>query len=209
MEQQSPSLNPAPAAPAKKNNNVLIALGVIAALCLCACVIGFFVFRNLGQKIGQQIENSSDPTQVAAVRSKIASYNLPSGYSEQMALDLGMYRILALVPSNPSKPMIMLMGYNQSLGANQQQMQDQLQQTFEQQTGTPGMTWTTVDEHKATIRGQEVNVVVREGTTSSGISMRQMVTAFEGENGTVLIMAQGDASGWDQALLDTFLASIK
>ena len=59
-----------------------------------------------------------------------------------------------------------------------------------------------------TIRGQEVNVIVREGR-GNNLVMRQLVTAFEGKNGTVLVMIQGNASGWDEALINEFLSSIQ
>jgi hypothetical protein len=210
MDQPSPSLNPAPTTGnPNKNRNIWIGVGIAAFLCICACGIGILALNVFGKQLGQQIENSSDPAQIEAVKSQIASYDIPAGYSEQMALDLGMYRMLALVSSNPAKPMIMLMGYNQSLGANDQQMQEQLQRSFEQQLGTPGMTWRTIEERTMTIRGQEVIMVVREGQTENGAAMRQMMTAFEGEHGTVLVMAQGLASAWDQDMLDEFLASIE
>lgn len=210
MDQPSPSLNPAPTTSnPNKNRNIWIGVGIAAFVCICACGVAILALNVFSKQIGQQIENSSDPAQVEAVRSKIASYDLPAGYSEQMALDLGMYRMLALIPSNPAKPMIMLMGYNQSLGTNDQQMQEQMQRSFEQQVGTPGMTWKTVEERTITIRDQEVIMVVREGQTQDGSAMRQMMVAFEGEHGTALVMAQGIASAWDQDLLDEFLASIK
>jgi hypothetical protein len=203
----------APAAPTPKpnntNRNILIALGAAVLFCICVCGVAFVAFRKFGEQISRQIENSDNPAQVESVRSKIASYNVPPGYTEQMALELGMYRMLALVPDDPAKPLIMLMGYNQGLGVDSQQMQQQLQRSLEQQANTPGLTWTTVEERAMTIRGQEILVVVREGATEDGLTMRQMMLAFEGENGTVIVMAQGDAANWDQGLLDDFLESIE
>lgn len=193
-----------------KNQKIWIGVGAAVFFCLIVCGVSYFAFRTLGDKIGQQIEQSDNPEHVSAVADKIASYKLPAGYTEQMAMDFGFYRTLALVPANnPSKPMIMLMGYNQSMGANSQQMQEQMQRSLEQQSGTPGMKWTTVDEHKVTIRGQEVNVVEREAQIQGGYALRQLFTIFEGKNGTVMIMIQGDTNDWDQKQIDEFLSSIQ
>lgn len=202
------TINSTPNPQKKSSKGIWIGVGVALFLCVVACGLAFFIFRNLGQRMTQQIENSNNPDQIEAVASKIATYQVPPGYSEQMALDLGLYRTVALVPDDSSKPMIMLMGYSQSMGADSQQMQEQLQKSFEQQVGMPGMTWTTVDEYKTTIRGQEVNVLVREGQAES-VAFRQLVVVFEGENGTVMVMAQGDAASWDQEVIDEFLSSIQ
>ena len=189
-----------------KNQKIMIGVGAAVLFCLCACGVAYFAFRSLGQQLG----HAGDPAYVSNVADKIAKYDIPPGYSEQMAIDLGLYRTVSLVATEDStKPMIMLMGYNQSMGVDNQQMQEQLQRSFEQQTGTPGMTWTTVDERKMTIRGQDVNVIIREGQINGGFTLRQLVAVFEGENGTVLIMIQGEAAGWDDDLINEFLASIQ
>jgi hypothetical protein len=203
---------PTPTAPAtggNKNRNLLIGLGIAAFVCLIACIVAFFAFRMVGKSFGEKIQASNDPAQIATVADKIAKFEPPAGYTEQMGVDLGFYRMLALVPDDTSKPMIMLLGYNQSMGADSQQMQDQMQRSLEQQTGTPGVSWTTVDERTMTIRGQQVQVTVREGKAEGGFAMRQLFTIFEGENGTVMVMAQGDSASWDEEAIDQFLASIQ
>lgn len=193
----------------KTTRNILIGLGVAVVFCLCAVAVGIFALRAVGQKVKESIV--TDPDQVSNVADRIAKYEIPSGYSEQMAMDFGLYQLVMLAPSGYSsnQPMIMLMSYSSAMGADTQQMQEQMQRSFEQQSGQPGLTWSTVDEHTVTIRGQQVNVVVREGRTDSGFIMRQLVTAFDGENGTVLVMIQGEADAWDQKMIDEFLSSIQ
>ena len=193
-----------------KNQKTLIWVGAAVLFCLFACGVGYFAFNALGKQITQQIEQSDDPARVAAVAEKIAEFEIPAGYSAQMAMDFGMYRTLALVSDeDPGKPMIMLMGYNQSMGANTEQMQEQMKRSFEQQFNTPGMTWTNAEERKMTIRGQEVNVVIRDGQVGGQVTMRQLMTVFEGKNGTVLVMIQGNVESWDDEMINKFLTSIQ
>ena len=190
-----------------KNQKIMLGIGAAAIFCMCAVGVGFLALRTVFQKVGQAIV--TDPAKVAAVANRIAKFDIPAGYQEEMGMDFGLYQIVMLQDTaNPNKPMIMLMGYKMA-DADPQQMQEQMQQALEQQTGQPGISWTTVDQRKVTIRGQEVNLIVREGHASSGFSMRQAIAAFNGANGTVLIMIQGDTSAWDDTLVNNFLASIR
>ena len=59
-----------------KNRTVWIAVGVVSVLCLVACVVGYFVFRQIGTKVGDVF----DPEQAAAVGDKIAQYDTPPGF---------------------------------------------------------------------------------------------------------------------------------
>jgi hypothetical protein len=189
-----------------KNQKIMIGVGAAVLFCLCAIGVSIFAFRTVVDKAKGLV--STDPNKIATVAEGIAQFDIPAGYAEQMSMDFGIYQIVIISDSNDSsKPMIMLMSYKSS-GVDAQQMQEQMQRSLEQQTGQPGVTWTTVDQHKITIRGQEVNVIVREGR-GSNVVMRQLVTAFEGKNGTVIVMIQGDAASWDQKLIDNFLASIQ
>ncbi|MEW5940683.1 MAG: hypothetical protein AB1750_13525 [Chloroflexota bacterium] len=186
---------------APKSNKTLIIVGAVALFCLCVCAVAVFAFRSIGKSV------VTDPAQVEALAGKIAKYQVPPGYSEVGGMDLGIYQFIMLGSSADPNDTIMLANIN--VATDPQQMQEQMQRTFEQQTGTPGMTWKTVENRKMTIRGQEVNVEIREGQVEGGPALRQLITAFEGENGTVIVMAQGDAATWDQELLDDFLASIE
>lgn len=189
-----------------KNTKIALGLGAAVLFCLCAAGVAYLAFRTVVEKAKEAIV--TDPAQVSTVADKIATYDIPEGYEEQMAMDFGLYRIVMLAPDLGNQPMIMLMSYN-AAGVDPEQMQQELQRSLEQQSGQPGISWTTVEERTVTIRGQEVSLIVREGRGDSGFAMRQMVTAFEGENGTVLVMIQGDAASWDDELIDEFLSSIQ
>ena len=108
--------------------------------------------------------------------------------------------------SSAAKPIIMLAQF-QSMG-NQQQMEQQVRQSFEQQAGRRGLTMKVVDVKKMKIRGEDVDVTTYEGTDSNGFTMRQLITTFPGKDGTAMLMVMGTAQNWDEAEINKFVESI-
>jgi hypothetical protein len=73
----------------------------------------------------------------------------------------------------------------------------------------PNTRMTVVENRTATVRDQEVAVVVSEGVSSENISYRQITVGFQGKGGPALLVLSETVEGWDQAAVDTFLASIQ
>ena len=94
-------------------------------------------------------------------------------------------------------------------GVDQQQMEQQIRQAFEQQAGNRGQDMKLVEVKKKTIRGEETDVAIFEGTDQSGNNLRQLITSFPGKGGTVMLMIMGDALTWDQGMVDDFIESIR
>lgn len=191
-----------------KNRNIWIAVAVVGVLCLVACVIAFFVVRQVGTKVTDAIK--TDPSDVSAVSDKIAEYDLPPGYEAQMSMSLYVYDLVMIGPSptGSSGMMIMLMQFNGGAGLDQAQMEEQMRQAFEQQGGQPGAQMKVVETRAETIRGEQVTVTISEGT-SQGITLRQWVTVFKGNGGPTVLMIQGSTSDWDDELIADFIHSIR
>lgn len=191
----------------KKNRGIWIAVGVVGALCLVASVVTFFVIRQIGTQVGQALK--TDPAEMAAVSDKIAQYDMPPGYSTKMAMSIMMYELVMLGPTNPGSGSmtIMFMQFSGSTGLDQEQMQEQVRQSFEQQSGQRGVQMTVVETRQETIRGEQVTVTISEGG-STGLMMRQLMTVFTGKGGPTVLMIQGAASDWDEGLISNFLHSI-
>ena len=60
-----------------------------------------------------------------------------------------------------------------------------------------------------TIRGEETQVALYEGTDANGIVLRQVITSFPGKDGTAMLMIMGPAGLWDQDAIDAFIESIR
>ena len=106
-----------------------------------------------------------------------------------------------------SAPLIMLAQFD-PMGTSQEQMEQQIRQSFEQQAGQRGLDMQLVEVETRIIRGEEVEVTTYEGTDRSGDVVRQLITSFPGKDGTAMLMVMGPAEGWDQQVIDDFITSI-
>lgn len=188
--------------PANKNRTVWIIVGVAAVLCLIACVVIFLVVGKMGSDMF-----NFNPSDVQAVSDKIAQYDMPPGYKPAMSMSIpSMYDMVAL--SDDSGTMIMFMQFTAQTGMSEQQMQEQMRQSFEQQSGQGGVPMQVVEMREDTIRGQKVTITISEGT-GEGVTMRQWMTVFKGNGGPTVLMIQGATFNWDDTLITNFIHSIR
>jgi hypothetical protein len=194
-----------------KSNNKRIWIGLAAAalFCLCAAGVAVLLFMRMGQQFREGIK--TDPQGASEAAHAIADYELPEGYQEQIAMDFFAYSMVVIGPESSSsspatKPMIMLAQFQ--VATNQQQMEEQMRRSLEQQSGRRGLTMKVVEVKKMTIRGEEVDVTILEGTDDNGFVMRQLITTFPGKDGTAMLMIMGAAQSWDQEEIDKFIESI-
>lgn len=193
----------------KKTNWLWIGLGGAALFCLCAVAVAVFVFYRVGKQVREGFQ--SDPESAAkAAHEIVESYELPEGYQEQMAMNILTYSFVMFGPNYPSNldgPIIMLAQFDAAV--SQEQMEQQLRQSFEQQMGRRGTDLRLVEVKPATIRGEETEIAVYEGTDENGTAVRQVITAFPGKDGTAMLIVMGDLQGWDQQMVDDFIKSIR
>jgi hypothetical protein len=119
----------------------------------------------------------------------VDSYELPEGYQEQMAMNILTYSFVVMGPPytfDARGPTIMLAQFDAAV--DQDQMEQQLRQSFEQQMGRRGMKLQLVEVKKMTIRGGETEVSTYEGVDENGDAVRQVITAFPGKNGTAMLI---------------------
>ena len=195
-----------------KNRRLWIGLGAAALFCLCAGTIALFVFYRVGVGFKDSVKN--DPQSARTAAHAIADYELPAGYQEQVSMDFFVYSMVMITPfssaadssSGLDQPIIMLAQFKSM--ANPQQTQDQIRRSADQQFGRRGLTMKVVEVKRMTIRGQETDVTILEGTDSTGQTLRQLVTVFPGKDGTAMLMIMGAAETWNQQKIDQFLKSI-
>ncbi len=196
--------------PNKKSNKwVWIGLGGALLFCLCAVGVAIFLFARVGQKVQEGMK--TDPVSAAKAAHEIADYELPPGYQEQAAMDFFVYSMVMISDkstssSSPSKPMITLAQFQ--AGVNQEQMEQQLRQSLEQQSGQRGYSMKVVETKTMTIRGVETEVIIYEGTAQNDDVLRQLITTFPGKDGTAMLMIMGTPQNWDQEEIDAFIESI-
>ena len=198
---------------ARKTNYkwIWIGLGAAALFCLCAVGVAVFLFARMGQQFREGMK--TDPQGASEAAHAIADYELPAGYQERVAMDFFAYTMVMIgpesttYPDSTAGPMIMLAQFN--MPTNQQQMQEQMRRSLEQQSGQPGLQMKIVEVRKATIRGEEVDVTILEGTDDKGFVLRELITSFPGKDGTAFLMIIGPTQFWDEDEIDQFVESIQ
>lgn len=190
------------------NNNkwIWIGLGAAVLLCCCAVIVAGLVFRQVGKKVQEGVK--TDPASASKAAHEIVDYTLPDGYQEQMTMDILFYSFVIIAPESSAagEPLIMLAQFQ--AGVDDKQMEEQIRQSFEQQSGRRGMTMELKEVKKMMIRGEERQVAIYEGTDQSGVSMRQLIATFPGKNGTAMLMIMGSPLGWDDDEINQFIESI-
>lgn len=195
--------------PGDKNKWIWIGLGAALLFCCCAALVAVLVFRQAGRTIQESVD--TDPEAAAEAAHQIADYDLPAGYQEQMAMDILFYSFVMIGPEyssgNAAGPLFMLAQFQ--AGVDEEQMEEQIRQSFEQQYGNQQMNMTLVNIEEKTIRGEETQVATYEGTDKDGTVFRQVLTSFPGKDGTAMLLIMGSAEAWDQDLVDEFIESIR
>jgi hypothetical protein len=202
------TINP-PQPSTNKNKWIWIGLGAALLFCCGAVLVATLVFWQAGKKIQQGMK--TDPEAAAQAAHKIADYDLPEGYQEQVAMEIMFYSFVMIGPESSTGmlngPMFMLAQFQ--AGVNQEQMEEQLRQSFEQQVGNRGLNMSLVNVEEKTIRGEETQVATYEGSDDNGHVFRQVITSFPGKDGIAMLMIMGPVESWDQDLVDAFIESIR
>jgi hypothetical protein len=191
---------------------ILIIIGILALLCCCVAGLGLAGMWYAGESFGRAIEGANDPEAVARIADSIAEYDAPVGY-EQMAFEIFSMKYVIMMPlADVNLPMIMLAQFPASMVGDQEEMRREMERSMARQTGQGSTDMQPVEQKTYTIRGQQVEATIMEGETETdgrSMTMRQMIVIFEGRSGVAALMFAGPKDGWDQAMIDSFIASIR
>jgi hypothetical protein len=193
----------------KNNRGLWIGLGVALALCACAVVVGILVLRSGFQRMTAGFE---DPAAMSEIGERIADFDLPAGYELKGGMDLFVYRLLVIAPTGDANDgmFIMLFQFDQ-LGTEEEreQIEQQMRQSFQQQSGQTEVDWDVVETRTITIRGEETEVTVSRGSDESGVVFRQWMAVFPAKSGTGMVMIQGLEREFDDQVAEDFLESLR
>lgn len=151
------------------------------------------------------IEATDDPLHAEEAAAKIADFDLPAGYEPEFSTKMLGYTLAAYKGQSGPSHLYLIQSEKESDGEELARMLTQL---------SPGATdpntgMTIIENRPATIRGQDVTIVISEGINSENVSYRQISVAFEGKGGPALLVLSESVEAWDQAAVVEFLASIR
>ncbi len=191
--------------PNKNNKIILIVLGILVVLCLVCGIIGFIALRSGVNFLGNEMINE-DQAEVQQIAEGIMDYDLPTGYQEQMSINLLGMGDMVLLANSTGSSVIAFLQMDSNIPIDADQVRQQMMSSMESSSST---NYEKVDEWETTIRGQQVSVLEFEGSSEDGVPMRQLTTVFDGESGSVFLMVVGEQADWNQAEIDDFFASIR
>ena len=195
----------------KKTKIVLGILAGLLVLGICACVGGWIALRGAGRVLEDQMM-LDEPDRAGALARSLIDYDLPPGYQEQGAINMGLMQMIIIGVGgegdslDSSRPVIMIVGVPENMPMDEEEMALQIQQSMEEEN----LDMRLVEQSTTTIRGQEVPLLTYEGANDQGVEMRQLISGlFEGKKGSVMLMILGEESGWNQGEVDAFIDSIE
>ena len=144
--------------------------------------------------------------QAKKVAAQIADYTLPSGYSEQMGLDMFIEKMVVIAPTKQSGLTITLL--QMPATTSRQQMEQQMRQSMQNQFGQLPGAMKNAGEHPVTIKGEKVTLTLGESSSTS-YTLRQATGFFVGKGGLVMLMLMGEVENWNWTLVENFCASIR
>jgi hypothetical protein len=190
---------------------IIIVISILVLACCCVTGLGLAGMWYAGDSFSRAIESGDDPESIARIADSIADYDPPPGY-EQMAFDMFSLKYVFMFSQFADSPFIMLAQFPPALAGDQEEIREQMERSMAQQSGQGSGQMRAVEERAYTVRGQQVQGVIMEGDVEvegGTVVMRQMILVFEGKSGVAALMFSGPQYGWDQEMIDAFIASIR
>ena len=151
------------------------------------------------------VEATDDSQHVTKLASKIADFDQPVSYTPEFSAEMAGYTFVSYKGSKGPSHLYLIQSENQADGDELERMLTQLAPG----SSDPNTRMTVIENRTVTVRGQEVAVVVSEGTNSENVAYRQATVGFQGKGGPALLVFSESVELWDQEALDAFLQSIQ
>ncbi len=181
------------------------------------CIItAVSIYLFMGWDARRRLEDMyiRDPAEIARIADSMADYELPPNYEEAMVTKLNNTHVLYLIvnettPDNLSYPRISLVQFQAaqypSAAAAREKMRLSSGVTGDLEDGTYEVTGTET----VLVRGQAVELTHFTWFTPEGTAYRSLVSdVFEGKEGFLQLLIEGEAQGWDEDAIQAFIQSI-
>ncbi len=189
------------------NRLAIVVVGAFGVLLVC-CVAVWALAPNL-RRIIQAPFWKTDTSLTAQAARKMIDYDLPSGYQELKVLTI-QDNYAAVIIAHRERPgdMIFIGGVTDGI-IGVDEWRTRYEQDLSKEMGGGRYDTRVVGTQKTTVRGQPVTLRHFEGTDENGRPVRQVVCAFTGKSGDLLLGMMTSKETWDQAVVDRFLQSIR
>src|SRR5262245_23933874 len=141
-----------------RNTKIALAIvgGLVGVCCLGVILVAVLAPAALGSIFGNAV--ASNPEEAAATGREIAEYTLPAGYQEQAALNLFNTKMVMIINDTDDTALVLMQF--PSTYTDEEQMRQQIQQSWGQQTGQSGSNMELIEERPLTIRDQSTTLAI-------------------------------------------------
>jgi hypothetical protein len=148
---------------------------------------------------------TNDSQHVVDAASQIADFDVPTDFVPQFTASASGYTLAAYQGSSGPSHLFLIQSDNQADGSELEKMLKELAPG----ASNPNTRLTVIENRTATVRGQQVNVVISEGLNSDNVSYRQLTVGFPGKGGPAMLVFSNSLELWDQEAVDALLTSIQ
>jgi hypothetical protein len=190
------------------NTTLKIILAIVAGallICLAAGVVGIYLFRSAGSAVAGLVE--TDPEKAVRVGSESFEYDVPEDFTDVFSAELVGYKLTGYTGSDGHSHIYFLQ-LPADVAVDMSDMESELHKLLPASADSYNDV-RVVDSQPVTIAGQDVTLVVSEGTNHDGETFREVSAAFQGKSGQVFFVFSRPSASWDQTEVDNFLASIQ
>lgn len=189
-------------------NRVMIVAASVAGMLLVCCVGVWALAPNLRRIISAPFwKTDSQLTSQAAHR--FVDYDLPPNYQELTVL-AWQDQYVAVIIAHRERPgdMIFMGGVTEGI-IDVEEWRIRYEESLSREMADRRYDTQLTGTQQVTIRGQPTTLRLFEGTDESGRRVRQVVCAFSGKSGDMLLGIVAGRDTWDQSMVDSFLQSIR
>jgi hypothetical protein len=192
-----------------RNTKIVLAVAVlvVATVCLLATMLvstGLKTARAAAQMF------PTDAQDLAVTGDRIVDYQLPAGFEEDYAVNVGGISVAAFV-SRDGHGHLFVAQFPEDSELTLPVLESDIRRAVpDQENGASGLLDVQeLDRVETMICGQPVTLTVSESSGTDGRSYRQVNGVFQGKSGPTLISLAAPVQNWNQVELDRFLASMR
>ena len=153
------------------------------------------------------VKGNSDAEKLSNIASDIADFDLPAGFKGVFSGSLAGYSAVGYSRGSGPSHIYLIQSEKETDGEKLAEMLSDIIPTHRGPQIRGAMK--VRDTRTVTVRGQETTLVISEGINSEGLSYRQAMVTFPGNNGPALLVFSESIANWDEVELDNLLASIQ
>ncbi len=189
-------------------NRVLVVVASLLGV-LLACCVGIWALAPRLRRVMVAQFWRTDPQLTAQAAHKFIDYDLPPHYQELKVMDVqNAYAAVIIAHRERPEDMIYMGGVTDGI-IGVETWRVRYEENLSREIGDRRYDTRTTGMQLATIRGQPTTLHLLEGTDEAGRRVRQVVCAFKGKSGDMLLAIVASQDSWDQSMVDNFLQSIR